>query len=103
MLKKTSTILFYVVAIWCLGVGAINQTLSGVEDLPLLTPTVHDSKRMLAVAGILSVGTVGAQAYSVFSLGAFGPAAMALGLAVFLSVSAPAVGMFAAAGTPGDG
>ena len=131
MLKRTSSILFYLVAAWCLIVGGINQTLTGVDDLPwvakalegsnvvafnplfaiwahwigmflmiaglvliLITPTVHESRRMLSAAAVLSIGTVGAQTYSVLSLGAFGPAVFALGTATVVAVSAPVVGWF---------
>jgi hypothetical protein len=136
MLKRISTILFYLVATWCLIVGGFNQTLTGVDDLPwvaralegndvsafnpilaiwahwigmflmtaglallLLTPTVHDSKRTLVVAAVLSIGTVGAQTYSVLLLGAFSPIVFALGTAAVVAVLAPVIGWFAFSGS----
>ena len=130
MVKKVSTILFYLVAAWCIVVGFVNQTFTSADDLPwvaqalgdsdltafnpilaiwahwigmflitagaaliLLTPVVHNSTRNVIASGILAVGTIGSQCYSVLSLGAFGPVVFALLTALACAIAAPVLGL----------
>jgi hypothetical protein len=70
----------------------------GGVSLALLTPVVHESRRMLLIATVLSVGTVGAQVFSVLSLGAFGIAAIVLPTVLALAILAPVTGWIASSG-----
>jgi hypothetical protein len=133
MAIKLSTILFYLIAAYCVIVGAVNQTITTVDDLPwvalaladsdvtafnpilaiwarwigmflitagialiAITPAVHNSTRNLVAAGALSIGTVGAQCFSVLSLGAFGPVVFVLLTATACAVAAPLLGLYGA-------
>ena len=133
MPRRTSTILFYVVAAWCIAIGVFNQTIDNVDDLAwvaqalsdtdvskfnpilaiwahwigmflitagvvlvLLIPTSSDSVKNTITTVILAVGTVGAQCFSVLSLGAFGAPVVALITVVACAVAALVFGLVAA-------
>jgi hypothetical protein len=77
-------------AIWAHWIGMF-LIVAGVSLL-LLIPAMHDSKRLLLIATVLSVGTVGAQVFSILSLGAFGVAAIVLPTVLALAIVAPVTG-----------
>lgn len=128
-MKRTSKVLFYLVAIWCVVVGIFNQTISTADDLPwvaaalagsdvsafnpilaiwahwigmflitsgvalaFLLSRVPVSFWSLGVASVLAIGTVGAQSYSVLSLGAFGPVSYVLYLVPMVAIVASILG-----------
>ncbi len=128
-MKRTSKVLFYLVATWCVVVGIFNQTISTVDDLPwvaaalagsdfsafnpilaiwahwigmflitsgvalaFLLSRVPVSFWSLGVASVLAIGTVGAQSYSVLSLGAFGPVSYVLYLVPMVAIAASILG-----------
>ena len=83
-------------AIWAHWIGM--YLVVGGVSLALLIPVVHESRRMLLAAGVLSVGMVGAQVFSVLSLGAFGIPAIVLPVVLVLAILAPATGWIASRG-----
>ena len=80
-----------ILALWAHWVGMFLIT-AGIV-LIALTPVVHDSGRNLFAAGVLSSGTVGAQCFTVLSLGAFGPIVIVLLVAAASAVAAPILGL----------
>lgn len=129
-MARVSTVLFYIIAVWCIVVGLFNQTISGADDLPwvaaaldgsdvesfdpilavwahwvglflitagtglaLVVSKIPRSFWSVVVASILAVGTVGAQSFSVLSLGAFGPVFYALLLVPTIAAIASITGL----------
>ena len=79
-----------ILAIWAHWIGMFLIT-SGVA-LALLLSRVPISFSSLGVASVLAVGTVGAQSYSVLSLGAFGPVSYVLYLVPMVAIVASILG-----------
>ena len=80
-----------ILAVWAHWIGMF-LIVAGVV-LFALTPVIHTSRRLLFAGGVLSAGTVGAQCFSVLSLGAFGPVVGVLLVAAACAVAAPITGL----------
>ena len=79
-----------ILAIWAHWIGMFLVT-AGVSLFIILRvlPTTHNT---VLIAGVLSIGTVGAQSFSVLSLGAYGPISYVLYCVPLVALIATATG-----------
>lgn len=89
-----------ILAIWAHWVGMYLIT-AGI-GLALIVSKVPGSPWSLSIASILAIGTVGAQSYSVLSLGAFGPISYILLLVPSIAVLAAVTGFLSMKSHPAD-